>query len=512
MVNNAGVLLNSATTGGQINPVEREFTSSFSTYTFPLKPSETVQLYLFAKNINYKLSLYPYKILLTTEAKSYISKNQLVQSIYIGAMLILLLFGTALFLLFRNSLYIYYAFCVALSLSMMLINYDYSYLVFDELPEIITSKNIYGIITTLLPLNYFLFARSFLLYSGKVKKRMDAVIPYLVGITAGVILIFIVFDLSFFKYRSLIESIIFILVTLPLVLLYFSFKYGYKPAWFFLIATLPVLAMGVLESLSDLHDFPVQQMHMYYYGTTFFELFILTIGLSIKFKRYQEERNYVYQQMLDKEITAREEERVKIAQDLHDRLGGLIAATKLQFKMVKDRLSDSGDTSFDTGMELLDNTADSVRQIAHSFSSSSLVKTGLLNALREQYNEYTDPPIFINESGFEKRLPISLEQPLYAIIQELITNAVKHANAQEILVFLKENEKGISITVEDDGVGFDTNTAETGMGLESVHFRVKEHLKGTVTIHSKSTTGTIIKILFKRIEGVQEQAHPIYRG
>jgi signal transduction histidine kinase len=293
------------------------------------------------------------------------------------------------------------------------------------------------------------------------------------------------------------------LVTLPLVLLYFSFKYGYKPAWFFLIATLPVLAMGVLESLSDLHDFPVQQMHMYYYGTTFFELFILTIGLSIKFKRYQEERNYVYQQMLDKEITAREEERVKIAQDLHDRLGGLIAATKLQFKMVKDRLSSSGDTTFDTGMELLDNAADSVRQIAHNFSSSSLVKTGLLNALKGQYNEYTDPPIFINESGFEKRLPLSQEQPLYAIIQELITNAVKHANAQEILVLLKENEKE---------VGFDTDTTEMGMGLESVQFRVKEHLKGTVTIHSKSTTGTIIKILFKRIEGVQEQAHPIYRG
>lgn len=494
----SGTLLDSATTGGHINPVEREFTSSFSTYTFTLKPTATVTLYLFAKNVNYKLSLYPYKILPTKAAKSYINKSQLIQSTYIGAMLILLLFGTTLFLLFQNTLYMYYAFCVALSLSMMLVNYDYSYLVFDQLPSIIINKNIYGIITTLLPLNYFLFARSFLLYNNTVKKRMDTLIPYVIGITAGILVIFTVFDLSFFKYRNLIEGIIFILILLPLVLLYFSFKHGYKPAWFFLIATLPVLAMGVLESLSDLHNFPVQQMHTYYYATTFFELFVLTVGLSIKFKKFQEERNYVYQQMLDREITTREKERIRIAQDLHDRLGGLIAATKLQFKMVKDRITASEDTSFDTGMEMLDNTADSIRQIAHSFSSSSFVKTGLLNALKEQYNEYTNPSVFINESGFGKRLPLDQEQPLYAIIQELITNAIKHANAQEVLVLLKETKEGLSITVEDDGGGFDVRTTTAGMGIENIRFRVKEHLSGSLLIKSELTKGTVVQITFER--------------
>lgn len=498
LVSDKGLQLDESITGGHINPIEREFTSSFSTYSFRLRPKETVHLYINAKNVNYKLSLFPYEILNVSDTKSYINNCQLLQSLYIGAMVIMLLFGSAMFILFYNSLYLYYSFCALLSLTMMLVNYDYSYIFFDKLPQLIISKNIYGVITVLLPLNYFLFARSFLLYKENTKKVVDKAVPFIVCITFGIILVFLFFDLSFFQYRNYIEAIIFVLVGLPLVLLFYSLKHGYKPAWFFLVATVPVLFMGVLESLSGLHNFPVQQMHTYYYITTFFELFVLTIGLSVKFKNFQEERNHLYQQMLDKEITTREEERIRIAQDLHDTLGGLVAATKLKFKIVQNQLKNTPDeASFNSGMELLDNTATSIRQIAHSLASVSLTKMGLIDALREQFNTQTNPSIYINESNFEDRLNSDQEQALYAIVIELISNAVKHANAEEILVFFKVRDEIMTITIEDDGRGFDTKNVAFGMGLANVQFRVKEHLNGTIHFQPRSNGRTIIEIIFK---------------
>ncbi|MER0442833.1 7TM diverse intracellular signaling domain-containing protein [Emticicia sp. W12TSBA100-4] len=492
-------IINSSVTGGHFNPNTRDFNSPFSTFQFTVLSKQKVSLYIFAKNVNYKLSLFPFTIKTLNEAKTFILDQQLLHSCYIGAMVMLLLFGTTLFLLFRDLLYLYYSVGVGLSLGMMLVNFDYFYIFTENLPEVIRNKNIYGFFTSVLPLNYFLFAQKFLKYDTKTKLFYHKITPYVVVISLLIVGLFLVSNLSVFEYRVIFEILVFILCVLPLILLYKSFKLKYQPAWIFLVATFPVLISGIVESLSELHDIPVQLMHNYYYVLTFFELFVLTIGLSIKFKNLQEERKKVVEEMLERELSAKDAERRRIALDLHDKLGGLVSAAKLNFNVFKDSITkDAKNSGYEKGMKILDTTAQTIRDLAHSYTTSSMLKVGIVQALKEIYMNSQNPTIHINDMNFEKRLDPQVEHSLFMIIQEAITNAVKHANANEILIFFNEKQNQISVTIEDDGKGFQKEAITTGMGLKNIKFRVNEQLKGVMSIDSFPEKGTTILIKFYR--------------
>ncbi|WP_390890903.1 7TM diverse intracellular signaling domain-containing protein [Emticicia fluvialis] len=113
---------------------------------------------------------------------------------------------------------------------------------------------------------------------------------WLSSITVVVILLFLILHLSFYQYRYFTYLLIFCLCSLTFVLVFRSIKRKYKPAWLFLFATVPVLCISVLETFSDLHHIPVQLMHTIYYSATVFEMFVLTLGLALRFKIAQYEK------------------------------------------------------------------------------------------------------------------------------------------------------------------------------------------------------------------------------
>ncbi|GEM_PF-454340 len=201
-------------------------------------------------------------------------------------------------------------------------------------------------------------------------------------------------------------------------------------------------------------------------------------------------------------LEGQEGERKRIAQDLHDRLGSMLSMVKLHFKSVEENiqaLRENNILMYSKANNLLDEACDEVRKIANDLTSGVLNKFGLipaLNNLKESIEATGQLKIEVLNFGFdENRLDYSIEINLYRIIQELISNILKHSKASEVSIQLLKKEKQLNIVVEDNGMGFDVNQAKSrkGMGLKNIESRVNS-LNGEFNIDSGKGAGTTITI------------------
>ena len=196
-------------------------------------------------------------------------------------------------------------------------------------------------------------------------------------------------------------------------------------------------------------------------------------------------------------------ERKRIAQDLHDRLGSMLSTIKLYFNTIEariDELKDSNKGQYDKATELLDEACEEVRRIAHNMNSGVLQRFGLsaqVKNLVETINAASDIRASTSEYGFRNRLPANYEIEIYRVIQELVSNVLKHSRASklDIQLNLLEDEEVIIIIVQDDGIGFNMNhnSAANGIGLKNIQSRVYD-LKGTISIDSGKHKGTTVII------------------
>jgi signal transduction histidine kinase len=498
-VNSEKKIISTIMTGSHINYKKREYQSSMLVTSFVLAPNSTQFIYLRAKNTGYSLSVSPYLLMSYKEASILVKRRDLIQSIYIGSMFFLLMFGVALLLFFKERLYIYYLICVFFNLTLMVIYNEYYFLFIDTAPLFIRNKNLLGSIASILPVFYLLFTKEFLIFGYDNNGTLRRIIRTTIGVTLTIIFCFIFFQINFYEYRRILYIFLFSLCGLNLILLYRSIVRKYKPAWFYLIATFPVLFVGFLEALSDLHRIPIQDLHLYYYITTLIEMYILLLGLAYKFKITQDEKEKIQIVVLGIESQAQEQERRRIAQDLHDSIGGLLSLLKLHLNtfLKKAKLQGEEIKEIKDIFKVLDNTADSVRSISHSLAPSTLTKLGLVPAIFEMYQHIDEPKFTILVNGFKERLELNKEMALYYIIQECVSNIQKHAQAKEVSIQFNQVGAKISVNIEDDGIGFDTSIISKGKGLENINVRVKEHLKGDIVIDSTPGNGTIVMIKMK---------------
>jgi two-component system NarL family sensor kinase len=198
-------------------------------------------------------------------------------------------------------------------------------------------------------------------------------------------------------------------------------------------------------------------------------------------------------------VEGQEEERKRIAQDLHDGLGVLLSATKMQFTAIRDANPESRPL-LDRATQLLEQASTDVRKISHNMMPGLLMKLGLYEALSdliENINdtENLDARCVIPEEII--RLPENQEIMVYRIIQEMVNNSLKHANASNIRLLVTPLENQLEFHFSDDGKGFDVDEAlqSNTMGLKSIRSRV-DFLNGSITINSEPGKGThyIIRI------------------
>ncbi|MBC7935037.1 MAG: sensor histidine kinase [Rhizobacter sp.] len=199
-------------------------------------------------------------------------------------------------------------------------------------------------------------------------------------------------------------------------------------------------------------------------------------------------------------LKGQEDERSRLAQDLHDGLGGMLSGVKLTLSAMKGNiiLPEESARLFTRAFEQLDSSIGEMRRVAHNMMPEALVKLGLQQALLDYcdgINAANGLNINCEFHGLENRLDNSTEIIVYRIVQELLNNIIKHANAGNVLVQVIKKDTELDITVEDNGIGFIKDEAflKKGAGLKNIQSRV-DYLKGELDIKSTPGKGTSVHI------------------
>jgi two-component system, NarL family, sensor kinase len=238
---------------------------------------------------------------------------------------------------------------------------------------------------------------------------------------------------------------------------------------------------------------------------------ILLVSL-VSYKNYRNKQQLQQQKISELEtqqqlsateavLKGEEQERTRLAKDLHDGLGGMLSGIKYSFNTMKGNLIMTPDNAqaFERSMDMLDSSIKEMRRVAHNMMPEALVKFGVDTALKDFCND-------IQQSG---ALQISYQSigtqnatidqtaaiTIYRIVQELINNTIKHAAAKKAIVQLTKSDNKLSVTVEDDGKGFDTAIINNpvGMGWSNITNRV-DFLKGKLDVDSQHGKGTSVHI------------------
>lgn len=201
---------------------------------------------------------------------------------------------------------------------------------------------------------------------------------------------------------------------------------------------------------------------------------------------------------LETMLTVQRNERNRIAQDLHDRLGSMLSVIKMNIsKDDGDEVSRPAPRT-DAGhlTRMLDDAVAEVRRLSHDMAHSTLADGGLDKTLVEFHQALVlsgKLEVELGLHGLEKRLDQRLEIAIYRIVQELVGNVLKHAKAAHLSIEVVRTPTLVSIIVADDGLGFDTASPSAGLGLSGVRKRVSE-IGGEVHWDSKPGQGTTASV------------------
>jgi signal transduction histidine kinase len=239
---------------------------------------------------------------------------------------------------------------------------------------------------------------------------------------------------------------------------------------------------------------------------------VLLILTLLIYRNYNQKKKLQQQRIIEleteKKLTAteavlkgEEQERTRLAKDLHDGLGGMLSGIKYSFQTMKGNLIMTPDNqqAFERSMDMLDSSIKEMRRVAHNMMPEALVKFGLDTALKDFCNDISQSgalKVNYQSMGLEDAV---IDQTtgitIYRIVQELLNNTMKHAAAKTAIVQVSKTGGLLSVTVEDDGKGFDTSILKQskGIGWSNIQHRI-EFLKGKLDVNSQKEKGTSVLI------------------
>jgi two-component system NarL family sensor kinase len=202
-------------------------------------------------------------------------------------------------------------------------------------------------------------------------------------------------------------------------------------------------------------------------------------------------------------LQGEEAERSRLAGDLHDGLGGLLTGVKLKLSSMKENsiITSENLAHFNHALDLLDTSITEMRRVAHNLMPETLMHYGLQTALSDFIKQVEPeglPIIRCSTFGANLRYEKEIEITLYRIAQELVTNAIKHADAKQIDIQLFTEKDRICVQVNDNGIGFDPeglDLLKTGKGLKNIRDRVTA-FNGRFELISQTGKGTECTIEF----------------
>lgn len=254
-------------------------------------------------------------------------------------------------------------------------------------------------------------------------------------------------------------------------------------------------------------QFEITKRNYWIAGISAIALLAVLLGLSFYRRiRMKQQAKLQLEIMKQQEIAAKavieaeENERKRIAGDLHDGVGQMMSAAKMNLSAIESRLlfsSEEQKKNFNKVVALIDESCAEVRSVSHNMMPNALLKSGLGSALREFIDKIDANILKINLDtlGLNGRIDSNIETVLYRIIQECVNNVIKHSGGSQLDISIMKDTDGISATIEDNGKGFDISdkSAFSGMGLKNIQSRI-DYLKGTVEWDSSAANGTVVAI------------------
>jgi two-component system sensor histidine kinase DegS len=238
------------------------------------------------------------------------------------------------------------------------------------------------------------------------------------------------------------------------------------------------------------------------YLTKPFNPVLLHARLGASLARLHEERMAVLRQQLVQVTAAQEEERQRIARELHDGLGPVLASLNIRLRTARKLLERDHHPVAGELEELAELTQASmrdIRRLIYDLRPAALDELGLAPALREYATRYREEQglevaLALSEGG--ERLPAPLETALFRIAQEALNNVARHAQARRVEIGLTRDRGSVTLRVADDGCGFDPRAPQSGthLGLWSMRERV-EQLGGRFEVESAPGRGTALRMI-----------------
>jgi two-component system sensor histidine kinase NreB len=214
-----------------------------------------------------------------------------------------------------------------------------------------------------------------------------------------------------------------------------------------------------------------------------------------------ERRGQVRRETLVRIVEAQEEERGRIARELHDEFGQHLASVLLGLRLVEQAgVADEARDAMAELVQTINAAISQLRTLAIELRPTALDDLGLVPALErltESYSRRTGVLVELAVDEISDRLPPLVETTVYRVVQESLTNVAKHAGAESVIVRGEVHGSELVVTVTDDGKGFDPSNQPGGFGLNSMRER-SEMVSGTVRVTSSPGKGTTVELRVPR--------------
>ena len=201
--------------------------------------------------------------------------------------------------------------------------------------------------------------------------------------------------------------------------------------------------------------------------------------------------------LLNAVFETQETERKRLAEDLHDSVGQVLSAIKLNLhRLDKIIENDNPKNLLSDTRKLTDECIQEIRNIIHNVLPPVLTDFGLIDALQalcEKIGHNTAINVTFTKNLSAERFPSEIEVTLYRIAQELFGNAVKHSEATAIQLLLTKENNSLVMSFSDNGIGFDKDNIKHGFGLKNLESRA-QFINGEINTYTKPQSGTLTTV------------------
>ncbi len=285
---------------------------------------------------------------------------------------------------------------------------------------------------------------------------------------------------------------------------------GYKLGWYYFIATV-MLLFGVFNYVFNtlgLTNFNLLKPNGLVVGLTA-EIIFLSFALTQRYNFLKKEKEILLEEkskhqvdLADGIFNAQEDERTRLARDLHDDLGGTLSIIKLNitaFQQKVLKLTENERVFYDQTIGMIEKACADLREISHNLMPKNFEQLGLIETLKEHFSSLNHSGKIAFEFVFqvEHQIESTTEITIYRIVNELVNNINRHSLATKATIQILSFEERINIMAEDNGIGFNPEQDKKGLGMQNILSRVN-YLNGKIQVDSNQNgTTTVIDIPLK---------------